>query len=229
MGSLAQFEEVMSDFVVPEGEDGEEPSWDESGRGIVNDNEKKRSAPHQDSGVKKRAGRVIKDEKCSDVAAQRQIDAFKKSFDSWLPDGVPMPVGNRSDLPTDNSAFFHYLRSRVEDDEEILEHNKKRMYHVLEKAKSSGRTNAETCWMIVKACLWKVPRKAKGDVNETDGVRYQKKFCPVCKVELGMLIKNKDHDCPYCHDCFMESGREMKVVPRDDCKANHGPGKLKAL
>ena len=83
----------------------------------------------------------------------------------------------------------------------IPEYDKKKLSHVLKEAESSDRTCAETFVMAVK-CLEKVPR-AKG--------------CPVCKVAEKRLININDHDCPYCHRCFIESEGDEMIVRLDDC------------
>lgn len=164
-------------------------------------------------------GRVIKDEKSSSIAAQRQFDAFTTWFDSWLL-GLPKPDGNPSDLPTVDAKFLEYA-NKMMDYTGIPEYDKKKLSHVLKEAESSDRTCAETFVMAAK-CLGKVSR-ARGSPNRQDNVfemeapRYEKHNCPVCKVAEKRLINNNDHDCPYCHRCFIESGRDKKIVRLDEC------------
>ena len=112
------------------GADGEEPSGDKSGYGNVNDNDKKRRASNENSGDKKRVGRVIKDEKSSSIAAKRQIDAFIRQFDSRL-SGLPNPDGTLFDWPTVNAKFLEYAKKGIMDDTDILEYDKEKLLHEL--------------------------------------------------------------------------------------------------
>lgn len=118
-------------------------------------------------------------------------------------------------------VFLQYARQRIEEDSDhIKEHTKKRLLHELNIAENSNMTFAELWWMTVNSCC-KVRRKGEG---------YGKTECPVCKVADKIVIKNdSEHKCPYCHECFFESGREKKIVPRDECKINHGIKDVRAL
>ena len=159
---------------------------------------------------------VIKDVKSSDKAKQSKINQYIEWSDNFRP-SIPKPNVHTSDWAMVDSDFLQYARQRIEvsDHKYIGEYKKKCLLYELNKAENSNMTLAELWWMTVFSCTCKVPRKGEG---------YEKKSCPVCKEAKKMVVQNdSDHTntCPYCHECFYDSGRKKKIVLRTECKINH--------
>ena len=166
---------------------------------------------------KRKAETVINDMKSSDNAKQSKIKQYIEWSDNFRR-SIPKPNGESTMV---DSLTLQYVRQRIEEDtEHIDEHHKKRLFHELNKAEksiseNSNMTLAELCWMTVISCSCKVHRKLDG---------YEKKDCPVCKVAKKSVVQNdSDHTntCPYCHECFYDSGRKKNIVLLVDCKINH--------
>ena len=166
---------------------------------------------------RRKAETVIEDPKSSDNAKKSKINQYIEWSDNFRP-SIPKPNVHTSDWAMVDSDFLQYARQRIEEDSDhkyISEYKKKCLLYELNKAENSNMTLAELWWMTVFSCTCKVPRKLEG---------YEKKFCPVCKKADSRVVQNdSDHKntCPYCHECFYDSGRKKKIVLRTECKINH--------
>ena len=67
--------------------------------------------------------------------------------------------------------------------------------------------------------IWLMTVKSIGKV--TRGISYKKNECPVCKVAEQKIIDMDDHDCPYCHECFNESGWKKEYLKQEICNCNN--------
>ena len=167
---------------------------------------------------KRKAETVIEDPNASDKAKQSKINQYIEWSDNFRP-SIPKPNVHTSDWAMVDSDFLQYARQRIEvsDHKSISEYKKKCLLYELNKAENSNMTLAELWWMTVISCTCTVPR------NLTEG-GYEKKICPVCtKADSRVVENDSDHTntCPYCHECFYDSGRKKNIVLLVDCKINH--------
>ncbi len=186
--------------------------FDQAGKmGSTKQQNYKRKAGGIEVKVKAKKHAKKKDPKSSDAAKGREFGKFTRYFDEWLSNQlVGMPPG----WPVLDEDFLQYARQMIENDigvGQLDEHTKKRLLYVLDEKNSSGKTYAEFWWMTVKS-FGKVPRGG-----------YQKNECPVCKVAVKQILDMTDHDCPYCHRCYHESGWKKKCVLKGECTTNHAP------
>mmetsp|Transcript_24798 Transcript_24798/g.40653 ORF Transcript_24798/g.40653 Transcript_24798/m.40653 type:complete len:276 (-) Transcript_24798:198-1025(-) len=204
---------AFGDFNNLQDPDGVEKSED-SNSSIENGRDRRRKAKRVTSSnetkKKKRRGNE-KDEKSSDAAKKREFDKFTR----WLsdqPKGIPTEWSNSAPEKIEGDEFIQFASRMIEKARGLgmKDNVATRVQHVLDN--SPGKTYAE---LFESTLMCFVP--IKGGSRKT---RYEIKHCKVCKA-AGELIDQRDHSCPYCHDCFNESRWKKKYVLVEKCTEKH--------
>ena len=172
------------------------PGFDGGGNGNDQGKEQKISPTKRKGSSKK------KDEKSNNAAKKREINKWKKYFDKWR---SKQPVSMSPD-----EDFMELARKMIDVNEHIDQHIKLRQHYVLDNGFQINTFEEMKLWWTTVKSFGKVPR---GD--------YEKNDCPVCKCgPERKLVDLSDHNCPYCHDCFNNSGWKKACILLEECECN---------
>ena len=176
--------------------DVDNPGFDGGGNGNDQGKEQKISPTKRKGSSKK------KDEKSNNAAKKREINKWKKYFDNWR---SKQPVSMSPD-----EDFMELARKMIDVNEHIDQHTKLRQHYVLDNGFQINTFEEMKLWWTTVKSFGKVPR---GD--------YEKNDCPVCKCgPERKLVDLSDHNCPYCQDCFNNSGWKKACILLEECECN---------